>query len=131
VVLGIAILHHLDLGLASREIHRVLRPGGVAVFQEPVRNSRLLKKLRTMIPYRSEDVSDYERPLTDDELRQFATPFRDFTTRAFSLPFINVAQVIPALNRHILALYKADGAVLARTHALDAFAGIRVVSMRK
>ena len=131
VVLGIAILHHLDLALAAREIHRVLRPGGIAVFQEPVRNSRLLKKIRAMIPYRSEDVSDYERPLTDGELRQFAAPFREFNTRAFSLPFINVAQVVPALNRHILAIYKADGAVLKRTHALDAWAGIRVVSMRK
>ena len=131
VVLGIAILHHLDLALAAREIRRVLRPGGIAVFQEPVRNSQLLKKIRAMIPYRSEDVSDYERPLTDAELRQFAAPFREFSTRAFSLPFINVAQVVPALNRHILAIYKADGAILKRTRALDAFAGIRVVSMRK
>ena len=39
VVFGIAILHHLDLKLVSKEVHRVLRPGGRAVFQEPVRNS--------------------------------------------------------------------------------------------
>ncbi|HUR33048.1 MAG TPA: class I SAM-dependent methyltransferase [Vicinamibacterales bacterium] len=130
-VMGIAILHHLDLALAAREVHRVLRPGGIAVFQEPVRNSRLLKTVRGLIPYRSEDVSDYERPLTDAELRSFAAPFRDFQSRAFSLPFINLAQVVPMLSRHILALYKVDGAILRRTRALDAFAGIRVVSMRK
>jgi SAM-dependent methyltransferase len=130
-VMGIAILHHLDLGLASREVHRVLRPGGVAVFQEPVRNSRVLKTLRAMIPYRSEDVSDFERPLTDAELRQFSKPFRDFKARAFSLPFINLAQVVPALRPYVLGLYKVDGGILRRTRALDAFAGIRVISMHK
>jgi SAM-dependent methyltransferase len=130
-VMGIAILHHLDLALASREVYRVLRPGGVAIFQEPVRNSRLLKAVRGMIPYRDEEVSEYERPLTDAELESFAAEFRDFRSRAFSLPFINLSNVVPALRRHILRIYKVDGAILRRTRALDAFAGIRVVSMRK
>ncbi len=130
-VMGIAILHHLDLELAAREVHRVLKPGGVAVFQEPVRNSRLLATLRAMVPYRSEEVSDYERPLTDAELARFGSRFTGYSTRAFSLPFINVANVVPALQRHVLGLYKLDGAVLRRTHALDAFAGIRVVVLKK
>src|SRR5262249_39823389 len=32
---GNAVLHHLDLSLAGREIRRVLKPGGIAVFCEP------------------------------------------------------------------------------------------------
>ncbi len=32
VVFGMAILHHLDLGLASQEVHRVLKPGGEPSF---------------------------------------------------------------------------------------------------
>jgi SAM-dependent methyltransferase len=130
-VMGIAILHHLDLDLASREVHRVLEPGGIAVFQEPVRNSRVLKAIRNLIPYRSEEVSDYERPLTDRELGQFAAPFQRFHSRAFSLPFINLAQVVAPLRRHIMGLYKVDAAILRRTRLLDAFAGIRVISMQK
>lgn len=130
-VMGIAILHHLDLELAAREVLRVLKPGGLAIFQEPVRNSRLLKALRAMIPYRSEEVSDYERPLTDAELRRFASGFRDYQSRAFSLPFINVAQVVPLLRKHIMGLYKVDGAILRRVRFLDAYAGIRVVCMIK
>jgi len=130
-VMGIAILHHLDLALAAREVHRVLRPGGVAVFKEPVRNSRLLKTIRGMIPYRSDEVSDYERPLTDEELRQFASGFRNYRSRAFSLPFINLAQVVPPLRRHLLGLHKIDGAILRCTRSLDRYAGIRVVSMNK
>jgi SAM-dependent methyltransferase len=34
-VYGSSILHHLDLDRALREVARVLRPGGVAVFTEP------------------------------------------------------------------------------------------------
>jgi ubiquinone/menaquinone biosynthesis C-methylase UbiE len=131
VVLGIAILHHLDLKLAAREVHRVLKPGGIAVFQEPVRNSRLLAALRAAIPYRSEEVSDYERPLTDQELRQFASGFSAYHSRAFSLPFINLAQVVPAFQHQIMRLYRIDGWILNRTRALDAYAGIRVVAMKK
>ena len=131
VVIGIAILHHLDLALAAREVRRVLKPGGVAVFQEPVRNSRLLRTVRAMIPYRSDEVSDYERPLTDEELRTFASGFHDYRSRAFSLPFINLAQVVPLLQRFVHGLYRVDGDILARVRFLDAYAGIRVVSMIK
>lgn len=130
-VMGIAILHHLDLDRASHEIRRVLKPGGLAVFQEPVRNSRLLKAVRAMIPYRSDEVSDYERPLTDAELQSFARGFRDYQSRAFSLPFINLSQVVPALQRFIMPLYRLDGAILRRVRVLDDYAGIRVICMIK
>ena len=46
VVLGIAILHHVDLDAASAELHRVLKPGGRAIFQEPVRDSRVMRAMR-------------------------------------------------------------------------------------
>src|SRR5204862_7474750 len=49
VVFGIAILHHLDLETTSREVHRVLKPGGRAIFQEPVRDSRLMRTLRRCV----------------------------------------------------------------------------------
>lgn len=130
-LMGIAILHHLDLELAAREVRRVLKPGGIAIFQEPVRNSRLLKTLRALVPYRSEEVSDYERPLTDAELQRFASGFRDCQSRAFSLPFVNLAQVVPALRRHIMTIYRFDGAILRRVRFLDAFTGIRVLCMIK
>src|SRR5690348_2673427 len=39
---GNAVLHHLDLRIAGREIFRVLRPGGRAVFCEPWGENPLL-----------------------------------------------------------------------------------------
>jgi SAM-dependent methyltransferase len=43
---GHAILHHLDIVTAAREIRRVLRPGGVAVFCEPWNGNPLLRLAR-------------------------------------------------------------------------------------
>jgi SAM-dependent methyltransferase len=130
VVFGIAILHHLDLDLAGREIKRLLKPGGRAIFQEPVRNSNFVKTVRELIPYKSDDVSPYERPLNDRELCRFARSFGGYRARGFSLPFINLAQVVPALRKHILGLYKVDGAILRQARFLDRFAGIRVFEVR-
>jgi 2-polyprenyl-3-methyl-5-hydroxy-6-metoxy-1,4-benzoquinol methylase len=46
LVFGNAVLHHLDLTLASREIFRMLKPGGVAVFLEPLGENKLLEWAR-------------------------------------------------------------------------------------
>jgi SAM-dependent methyltransferase len=131
IAFGIAILHHLDLRLVSRELHRVLRPGGRAIFQEPVRNSRLLRIIRALIPYRAPDVSPYERPLTDAELRIFAAPFADVRTRAFCLPHVLVGQRLPGLRTRFADLYKSDAALLRRIPALEYYAGVRVIEVSK
>jgi SAM-dependent methyltransferase len=131
VVLGIAILHHLDLDASAREIHRVLKRGGRAIFKEPVRDSRVIKAVRAAIPYRAPDVSPYERPLTSAELDRFASRFRCQRTRAFSLPFVNLAQVLPPLRRYIHGAYRLDGAILRRLPSLAPFSGIRVLEVTK
>src|SRR5688572_6341314 len=97
IVFGIAILHHLDLQLVSSEVHRVLRPGGRGIFQEPVRNSRLVRFVRSLIPYRAPDISPFERPLTDEELEMFSKPFSKTRLRPFLLPHVQAASVVPVL----------------------------------
>ena len=131
IVFGIAILHHLDLAASAREIHRVLKRGGRAIFQEPVRDSRLFRAVRKCIPYRGPDVSPFERPLTTPELIAFGQDFISHTGRAFALPFVNAAQTIRPLLRYVDAAYKCDQKVLARLPALAPFAGIRVVQLTK
>jgi SAM-dependent methyltransferase len=131
VVLGIAILHHLDLDASAREVHRVLKVGGRAIFKEPVRDSRIVKAVRGAIPYRAPDVSPFERPLTSAELARFAAPFTRMRTRAFSLPFVNLTQALPPLRRYIHGAYRLDGAILKRLPALEPFSGIRVLEVVK
>jgi ubiquinone/menaquinone biosynthesis C-methylase UbiE len=131
VVFGIAILHHLDLAATSKEIHRVLKPGGSGIFQEPVRDSRLVRAVRKCIPYHAPDISPFERPLTSPELRQFSSRFTSSTIRAFSLPFVNAAQAIAPLRRFLMPAYRYDRKLLARMPALTVFSGIRVFKVTK
>jgi SAM-dependent methyltransferase len=50
MVFGIAILHHLDLDKACTEIARVLRPGGLAVFLEPLGHNVFINLFRRATP---------------------------------------------------------------------------------
>jgi SAM-dependent methyltransferase len=132
MVFGIAILHHLDLALSSREVYRVLKPGGRAIFQEPVRNSRLVKAIRSLIPYQSPDVSPFERPLTDRELKHYAREFSTYRSKAFTLPTTNLINVIPPLSRRYLhSCFRIDAAVLKRFPALAFYATVRVIELIK
>jgi SAM-dependent methyltransferase len=58
-----AIFHHIDIAAASRELQRVLKPGGVAVCLEPLEVPALWKPLRNLLP-KGPEVSADERPLT-------------------------------------------------------------------
>ncbi|HEY3283535.1 MAG TPA: class I SAM-dependent methyltransferase [Armatimonadota bacterium] len=53
LVVGRAILHHVsvpDVRQALKECHRVLKPGGRALFVEPVENSALFAFLQNLVP---------------------------------------------------------------------------------
>lgn len=59
VVFGSAILHHLDMELALPEIARVLKPGGMMFFHEPMDLNPVARLVRMLTPKsRTED----ERP---------------------------------------------------------------------
>lgn len=73
LVVGDGILHHLDLDVALGEIHRVLKPGGRALFREPLLDNLMLKAFRALTPSaRTED----ELPLSAEALDQIATSGR-------------------------------------------------------
>ena len=86
IVFGMAILHHLNLELSAKEVKRVLKKGGKAIFKEPVRNSQIIKIARKLVPYEAPDISPYERPLTDKELQTFGKEFSSYSSRGFTLP---------------------------------------------
>jgi SAM-dependent methyltransferase len=131
LVFGIAILHHLDLDLVSREVRRVLKPGGRAIFQEPVRNSAVIRFLRSLIPYRAADISPFERPLTDGELASFASGFSGWSVRAFALPHVQVGQVLPIAKQFWRTWYRWDRTLLRTAPRLARYASIRVIALIK
>src|SRR5207248_6279307 len=68
-VWGNAVLHHLDLRTAAREVFRVLRPGGFAVFCEPWGDNPLLNLARRHLPYPGKERTPDERPLCSRDAR--------------------------------------------------------------
>ena len=131
VVFGIAILHHLDLALASPEVHRVLRTDGRAIFQEPIRNSGLIRAIRKLIPYVRADVSPYEEPLTDRELTNFGRNFVILRGKAFYLPLTRLAQKLPIPRKIVHRLLRTDTRALNCFPSLMYYAGIKVFELAK
>jgi SAM-dependent methyltransferase len=67
-IYGHAILHHLDLGKAGNEISRILNPGGVAVFAEPLDVNPLLRFARRFLPYPNKHRLMNEKGITYADL---------------------------------------------------------------
>jgi SAM-dependent methyltransferase len=66
-VVGYGILHHLYPAVAFSEIHRVLKPNGRVLLQEPLADNPLLKIFRKATPdARTED----EAPFTGKQVRE-------------------------------------------------------------
>ena len=131
VVLGIAILHHLDLHLIAEQTWRLLKKGGRAIFQEPIRNSAVLRAVRRAIPYRAPDVSPFERPLLDEELATFASRFSSARSRVFCLPFVNFAKVTGVSRSSLHRLYEYDARLLQRLPRLGKYCSVRVIEVTK
>jgi SAM-dependent methyltransferase len=131
VVFGMAVLHHVNVALAAAEVHRVLKPGGRAIFTEPIRNSKVLAAIRRLIPYRPPDISPFERPLRFDEVRILAQRFRSFEHRVFDLPFVQLLRVCRANITWQSRAHTHDARLLKRWPSLAHFASVMVFQVRK
>ena len=110
-IIGYAALHHIPLEGLSQQIYDRLKPGGVAVFAEPVINSRWLHRLRRLIPYYIFKPTEDEKPLNDRDIAEFARPFDRVVRREFQM----VSRMWPMFpNNWTLAsaLHHLDGNLL-------------------
>src|SRR5215216_2276881 len=72
LICGMGILHHLDLDKSLREIARTLRPGGKAIFIEPLGHNPIINLYRKITPdLRTED----EHPLLTKDLKLMKSYF--------------------------------------------------------
>jgi SAM-dependent methyltransferase len=72
LVYGSGIVHHLDTERCAVEVARILRPGGTAVFWEPLGGNPLIGLYRALTPkVRTED----EHPLVQQDIKILSQSF--------------------------------------------------------
>lgn len=117
-VMGFAALHHLSLEGLGERIRARLKPGGVAVFAEPVVNSKTLAFVRKLIPYRPAEITEDEEPLNNRAIGKLAKPFGRIRRREFEC----VSRVYPLFSRY--------GKLVHQVHRLDSWL-MRVKPLRR
>ncbi|MFZ0773013.1 MAG: class I SAM-dependent methyltransferase [Candidatus Sulfotelmatobacter sp.] len=106
IIFCMALVHHLDLRRIRGEMLRILSTGGVVILKEPIRFSKVYAFLRGLLPARG-NISEFEHPLTPEELATMTEQFEIQGTRYFRLPWVPlIVGVLPALSS---AVWKADG----------------------
>ncbi len=126
-VWGNAVLHHLDLGRAARELHRVLRPGGLAVFCEPWGGNPLLNWARARLPYHGKRRTPDESPLRPRDLRPLRRVFPRMVVRGFQL--LSMVRRILRPGRLTASLERFDARLLGRFPALQRFCRYVVLTL--
>ena len=133
-VLGKQILHHLDLTVAIPEIARVLRPGGRAVFLEPLIHNPILEGYRRLTPHLR---SPTERALSMQQLAWMGSHFSAWSHREFILfSILPVLAATASGRRGALAgwqqrLQRVDRALLNALPALGRYCWETVVALQR
>lgn len=132
VVFCMSLLHHLELERVRNEIRRILKPDGLFILKEPIRLSwtmkQIVKPLRRLLP--SDDVSDFEYPLSSAQLNAMAEGFEVLASRSFSTPMVPLLTPI-VRDPHLRELiWSQDDRMLRWFPVLAHFATVRVAALR-
>ena len=110
LICGTAILHHLDLEKAFSQVARTLRPGGSAIFFEPLGHNPLINLFRRLTPdLRTED----EHPLLMRDLMMARTYFNNVEMHYFHLSSLAAVlfRRLPIFPRLLKTLEALDAAL--------------------
>ena len=93
LLVGIDILHHVEIPPAIAEARRVLKPGGIAIFKEhlevplldPIRNTALVRTIAPKAESLDHHITPDERKLNRADLDLIEKSFSDVETIRFTL----------------------------------------------
>jgi len=134
LIIGSAILHHTDIVPTLKHIHRTLRPGGRAIFIEPMNQNIVLRFWRRLTPWRR---SPTERALKTEDLDCVRSVFNDADFHFFGLTSIFTKGLLIAFpkNRPLASanrlLERLDVALLRPLPFLGKFSAVTVLVLHK
>jgi 2-polyprenyl-3-methyl-5-hydroxy-6-metoxy-1,4-benzoquinol methylase len=126
---GNAILHHVDIRRAGRELCRLLAPGGIAVFCEPWGENPLLRLARNYLPYPAKERTVDEQPLRWRHVRILREIFPRLEIQGFQL--MSMARRVLGRNRLVAGLDWCDDLLLRRVPALRRYCRYVVLVLRR
>jgi SAM-dependent methyltransferase len=130
LVCGGGILHHLNVAKAAREIARVVRPEGAAVFIEPLGHNPLINLYRRLTPgLRTPD----EHPLTLRDLEMLEEHFGAVEARFFHLTSVGAVLLrrLPGFDLLVKALDAIDRGMFAVLPVTRRYAWMVVLLLRR
>jgi ubiquinone/menaquinone biosynthesis C-methylase UbiE len=139
VIMGVDILHHVDINRAISECARVLKKGGIAIFHEPVqvpaferlRESRIGMRLAPKKKSYDLHLTDDERKLTADELQCVTQLGTEISVKRFHLTS-RLSRFIKNRNGGRPAVFeKLDERLIRAVPSLGNYGGIVVVKVTK
>lgn len=128
-IYGHAILHHLNWQKAAPEIARVLKPGGVAVFTEPLDENPILKFIREYIWYPSKHRVPGEKAIKYRDLENYGQFFDQI--KCYEMELLSMVGRIVGNNKIVDLIYEFDKLLLKYLPFLRRFARCVAVIMIK
>lgn len=83
-----AALHHCDIEQTSKQLHRVLKPGGKAVLIEDYAHHPLMRLYRALTPTKH---TEHEKALDEIELKTFVSNFSSYSYQYHGL--LNIFEI--------------------------------------
>jgi 2-polyprenyl-3-methyl-5-hydroxy-6-metoxy-1,4-benzoquinol methylase len=134
VVHGLGILHHVGIEQGLREVWRVLRPGGIGVFLEPIGNSPRIESAKQFLMKRArflgtfDEVTEHEHNLSWEEIENAVTWFSNANVFPYHLLY-RIKRFFPYSTHDVLK--RIDHALLTMAPRLRYFAGAAVIRVQK
>jgi 2-polyprenyl-3-methyl-5-hydroxy-6-metoxy-1,4-benzoquinol methylase len=112
IAVGKAVLHHLDPVSGSRELARILRPGGRAAFSEPLGTNPVVRFARDHVPYPGKHERGADIPLRHSDVDAWMAPFSEGHIQGVQL--LSMVERGLGFRRRVGLLREYDRLLLAR-----------------